>query len=317
MKTSPSRSMRSRASSLSPETNERGPRNFLLLVAYDGSPFCGFQRQQSQPSIQEELEKALSTILREEIRVHPSGRTDAGVHATGQVVHFICKENKLNIEERRLCHGLNALLPPEISVLRAAPVPFDFHARFSCLAREYDYLIWNHPRRRAHSAEHFLWVREELDCSFLQKQADGILGENDFRSLTRVLSESETPMRYIDLLRFDRIRDPIMESESIVRLRIRGNAFLHNMIRILVGTLLDIHAGKIELSLKEILEKKDRRRAGKTAPPTGLFFRRAYYLQSDLLPDWLPQLDGYPWMREGLDPRNVVATDHPVDTPVL
>lgn len=275
----------------------------ILLVEYDGSAFQGFQLQPGLTTIQSELERALQIVLREAVRVQCSGRTDAGVHATGQVVHY--DAGVAVPDSYKLCHALNALLPAGIAVRDSAPVEEDFHARFSCLAREYEYLIWNGPRRRSVLAGHTLWIRDPLDLEFCNQQLQALLGEQDFAAFTRAEYRHAVTRRCVDRADLRRVSDPIANSEDLLIFRIRANAFLHNMIRILLGTLLDLASGRLQSNMAEILASGDRTLAGQTAAPQGLFFRQAYY-PPEVAPavDWLARLADYPYRRPAERPAD-------------
>lgn len=270
-------------------------KNTALVIGYDGTHFVGFQSQKGLPTVQQELETALATVLRSSVKIHCCGRTDAGVHATGQVVSFYTPGEVP--EERRLLRALNALLPRSISVHHAVDVPESFHPRFSCLAREYEYLIWNSPIRPVHLANNTLWFRGEIPVEQLNEELRALIGEHDFASFTRHQYRDESTVRYIDRADLKRIFNPITHSDELVVFRIRGNAFLHNMIRILVGTLLDRARGKLSMPPGEILAQKRRVDAGATAPPHGLFFRAAYYPVMPGIPH-LKTVVGYPSFRK-------------------
>ena len=250
---------------------------YALIVEYIGTAFHGFQFQDGPRTVQAELERALAVFLREQVRLSCCGRTDAGVHATGQVVGLRCAQSDL--DEHRLVTGLNALLPNDLVVRRMSPVPDDFHPRFSCVAREYEYLIWNDPTPPGLWRDRVWWLRETLPVAELHAELQQILGHRDFQAFTRVEHKDETTQRYVDLaeLTLDTNPPAATSGPRLLRFRIRGNAFLHNMVRILVGTLMDRGAGKVSLTLGEILESGDRLAAGQTAPAHGLYFRHAYY----------------------------------------
>lgn len=270
-----------------------------LIVEYDGTEFVGFQYQKDGRSIQGELERAIGIILRQPVKISGSGRTDSGVHATGQVVSFSLdsslhtksSEKVLN-DDHRFLNGLNALLPADVAVRKIVHVPHWFHPRFSCIAREYEYLIWNHPARSAIWNGKALWIRSDIQVDSLHTELQGLVGEHDFASFTRAEYIQENTVRYIDHISLRRIPDPHSGSENLIRFRIRGNAFLHNMIRIIVGTILDRSMGKLDLSFGEILRAKSRFSAGRTVSPVGLYFRHAYY------PSKLEGVDGLEILRE-------------------
>ena len=246
---------------------------YALILQYDGALFAGYQTQNGPRSVQSELEKSLRVILRQEIKTHCAGRTDAGVHALGQVVSFALQDPP---PARTLLHSLNALLPDDMAAAALTPVPEDFHARFSCLAREYEYRIWNAPYPPVFERGRCLWIRQPLEMEALEKISRAIPGERDFASFTRAEYRDESTIRYVDRAGWSMEGDSFEQGRTL-RFRIRGNAFLHNMIRILVGTSLDIVRGKIRRSMAEILEAKDRLAAGHTARAAGLYFIGAYY----------------------------------------
>ncbi len=279
-------------------------RNHALILEYRGDEFQGYQFQADQPTVQGALERALSTLLRAEIKTHCSGRTDTGVHATGQVVSFQTEHAVKGhsaradggIDEWRFLHSLNAVLPDGIAARRLIDVPLDFHARFSSLAREYEYLIWNAPTRTPHWHGRALWRRDRLPVEELNEQLSTLPGHRDFAAMTRLEYKDETTIRYVDFAQIKRVLDPITGSDDLVSFRIRGNAFLHNMIRIIVGTLLDISQAKVRGDLNEILETGDRLRAGQTAAAVGLYFRHSYYAPMEGV-EGLATLTDYPVFR--------------------
>lgn len=273
---------------------------YALVCEYDGGDFAGFQTQKDRPTIQAALESALSTVLRTEIRVQCAGRTDAGVHASGQVVSFSTPDNVEDCD--RLLRSLNALLPPAIAVQKVIDVPPRFHARFSCVAREYEYLIWNRPERSVHLRGRALWFRNPLPVEELDRELQEIRGERDFVALTKMEYRGESTIRYLDRISLFRSENSLNRSTGLVILQIRGNAFLHNMIRILVGTLLERSRGRIRGTVREVVDSGNRLLAGPTIGPEGLYFRRAYY-QSVSGAVRLPLLDDYPVFR--VNNRNI------------
>ena len=247
-------------------------------VAYEGSSFAGFQLQKDVPTVQSHLEEALRVLYKSRCIIHCAGRTDAGVHATGQVISFEVPEIR-----PRLLPSLNALTPDELTVLDVRPAPEGFHPRFSCIARQYEYLIssspgWN-PFLRGR-----VWHRTSAPpAREFQDMLPVLQGEQDFGAFTRPQYLEAGTRRYLDLVELDEKVD-LLSGESPLSFRVRGNAFLHNMIRIMVGTLMmlaeDWPADERADRLKDILISRDRTRAGKTAPPQGLYFRAAYYPES-------------------------------------
>jgi len=191
--------------------------------------------------------------------------------------------------------SLNSILPPQIAVRSLFAVRDDFHPRFSCLAREYEYLIWNAEVRSVLYADRALWVRQALPVSQIHQALQALLGEHDFASFTRAEYRAENTTRYLDkiaLLRDDR------EGE-LLRFQIRGNAFLHNMIRILVGTVIAMAQNKIPLDMERLLISPDRNAAGPTARPHGLCLLQAYYPPAFASGTPLAALENYPVFRRG------------------
>lgn len=251
--------------------------NYALRVEYDGSQFSGFQRQSpGVPTVQAALEKAISVFTRETVTISCCGRTDAGVHATGQMAGMILSQP---IQEmRRFVYGVNGMLPDAVSIQRCIPVPREFHPRFSCVAREYEYLIWNGRSRPVHWRQHSLWIRDPLDLPWLNQRFQEIVGYNDYAAFTRAECRDEGTIRFLKQADFRYLEDPLTGSQQqLVAFRVLGNAFLHNMIRILVGTALDLTQNKLTTDLPGILASRDRKLAGRTAPAQGLYFREAYY----------------------------------------
>jgi tRNA pseudouridine38-40 synthase len=173
----------------------------------------------------------------------------------------------------------------------------DFHPRFSCLAREYEYLIWNENIKPVHLQGMVLWYRKPIPIVELNLELSQILGERNFASLTRVEYKDKTTHRYLDKIEIKRIHDPFMDTDSLISIRIRGNSFLHNMIRILVGTILYRASGKITITIPEIVKKEDRLQSGYTVPPDGLYLRHAYYTPMEGVTG-LKYLTDYPRFRK-------------------
>ncbi len=241
---------------------------YALLVQYDGTNFNGLQIQNGGRTVQDELEKAIFILSKEKVRVIASGRTDSGVHAIGQVVHFDCCKD---FDLRRLCISLNGILPKDVAVKNAYRVCETFHSRFSAFQREYIYLIYNYPLRTPFMQYRAMWVSEPLSVDYIQETGLFLIGEHDFASFCKKISSDRGTVRKIDL--FD-----VTKKDDIITIRIRGNAFLHNMIRIIVGTIVQMSREAKEPSfIKEILEKRDRNISGVTAPPYGLYLSKILY----------------------------------------
>ncbi len=243
-------------------------RRIALLVQYDGSAYNGWQVQSGGITVQGEIERALEVLTREKIRVVASGRTAAGVHARGQVAHFTTS-SALGLQ--RLCIGLNGILGWDIAIKNAYNVPGDFHARYSAVSREYVYLIYNHKQRNPFMRYRAMWVNYRLDVESMREAASHLIGEKDFKSFCKKISAEEKTVRRIDEI-------DITGNDELISIRIRGNAFLHNMIRIIVGTLCDMCKNNMPPShMREILDMRDRDFGGITAPPYGLYLNRVTF----------------------------------------
>lgn len=247
----------------------RMARRFKLLIEYDGRPFAGWQIQANAPSIQAALTKAIHAFTGEQVIVHGAGRTDAGVHANGQVAHVDIEKA---ISPQRFLGAINHHLKPHpISVLSAEIVGDDFHARFSARRRSYRYEIINRPSRLSF-AEGLAWhVSRPLDADAMQEGANHLLGQHDFTTFRHSACQARSPIRTLDLLRVERLDDRL-------HIHVSALSFLHHQVRSMVGSLELVGAGKWPpIMMKEILEAKDRCALGFNAPPFGLYLTRIDY----------------------------------------
>lgn len=244
-------------------------KKIALGIEYDGSAFHGWQRQRDVYSIQETLETALSKVAAHPVETVAAGRTDAKVHALGQVVHFECHTERT---ERAWVFGANTELPPSVRVLWAKEVPSHFNARYSALARRYRYIIYNHPIRPCLYRNQVGWYYKKLDIHKMRVAASHWLGEHDFSSFRASQCQSKTPVRNV-------IEINIQEKEQDwIMIEIEANAFLHHMVRNMVGALWHIGSGEYEPDwAHELLLARDRRLAGITAPPQGLYLMAVMY----------------------------------------
>ena len=241
---------------------------FAAIIEYDGSQFCGWQRQPHAPSVQQQVEQAISAVADVEVGVVCAGRTDTGVHALGQVIHF---ETHARRTLRSWLLGINANLPPTIVVKSIIPVDDDFHARFSARSRTYRYVIINEPVRSALLANRATWERLPLDESLMQQAAQHLVGEHDFTSYRALGCQAKSPVRQISYLSVER-------QGSLVSIEVSANGFLHHMVRNLAGVLMSI--GKKEHTpswARQVLEVRDLACGGITAPPQGLYFIKVEY----------------------------------------
>ncbi|RYV01874.1 tRNA pseudouridine(38-40) synthase TruA [Shewanella sp. OPT22] len=233
-----------------------------LGIEYDGNRYFGWQRQREVDSVQAQLEKTLSKIANEPIQIQCAGRTDAGVHATGQVVHF---ETTAERPITAWTLGVNANLPNDIAVRWATEVDETFHARFSATARRYRYIIYNdnlRPGIHRHGVSHY---HGDIDETLMHQAAQDLLGEHDFTSFRAIQCQSNTPFRNIHHVKVSR------HSKFIV-IDIAANAFLHHMVRNIVGSLLEIGMSRQPLTwMKTLLNLKDRNQAAPTAKAAGLY----------------------------------------------
>ncbi len=240
-----------------------------LGVEYLGTHFHGWQIQKSGiRTVQLVVESALSKVANHPVRVFCSGRTDAGVHAREQVIHF---ETEAVRENKAWLFGGNVNLPSDVNFSWAKEVDENFHARFNAYARAYEFKILNHPVRSALKADSHLWEPRTLDIEKMQETANLLLGEHDFSCFRNSLCQAKSPIKTIEYLNITKRGDTVL-------LEVKANAFLHHMVRNIVGTLLKVGRGERDVHwAQEVLDSKDRRKAGPTAEPQGLYFIKAFY----------------------------------------
>jgi tRNA pseudouridine38-40 synthase len=247
----------------------RPPRQIRLVVEYDGTSLCGWQRQANGPTVQGHLEEALGKLLTHEVSVLGASRTDAGVHARGQVASF---RTARQIPLHGIRRGLNSMLPRQIAIRDAAEVPDDFHPRFSATGKHYRYTILVRPDRSPRWRDRAWHQSEPLSIEAMVAAAAPLLGEHDFAAFRAAGCSARTTTRRIEAIELS-APDP-----DLIFIDVRGNAFLRNMVRILVGTLVEVGAGdRPPGQVAEILASRDRTRAGITAPAPGLELMEVQY----------------------------------------
>lgn len=244
--------------------------NFRLTLEYDGANFEGWQVQSGpHRTVQGELGTAIARVTGQRVRTIGASRTDAGVHAEGQVVSAVIATE---LTPEVLQRALNGTLAADAAVVEAERAPDDFHARYSARAKLYRYQVWNRPRRSPLRAARFLRVARRLDVAAMSKAAEAFVGRHDFAALQGAGSEVDCTVRTLARLQIE--ADP----EGAIAFSVEGDSFLRHMVRNLVGTLLEVGSGRRPIeSMAELLAGGDRRRAGPTAPAHGLTLVRVLY----------------------------------------
>lgn len=243
-------------------------KRILLVIEYDGTNYSGWQKQPNVKTIQGEIENAIFRAIGVEVEIFGSGRTDAGVHGMHQTAHFDLKEP---VPTSKIAEILNNVLPPDIVIISAEEVDKDFHARFSIKKKVYLYKIYNSEIKNAFLANRMAWVKKELDVDLLNKAASILIGEHDFRGFCSANTCTTSFVRTI----FD---IQIEKQEEFVYVEVYGNGFLYNMVRIIVGTMVDYALGKIKIEdIKKALREGDRTKSGQTMPACGLYLKNTIY----------------------------------------
>lgn len=273
-------------------------KNVLLTIAYDGTDFCGWQKQPGQRSVQEEVERALSIVCARPIRINGTSRTDAGVHAYGQRANFI-EDFSIPIEKiPMVANGIFASAASErsrkasgdVAILAAEEVPADFHARFNASGKKYIYRINNSQKPDPFRRNYCYQIGRDLNLDAMKQAAAHLVGTRDFKCFQAAGGkELETTVRTVYSAGISapgnaKSGRTTSDSETNIEFEIIGDGFLYNMVRIIAGTLVDIGLGKKNPDeLPEIMDSKDRRLAGHTAPPQGLYLAEVYYENETLL----------------------------------
>ena len=246
-----------------------------LGIEYDGSRYIGWQRQKSGLGVQECIEEAVALVANEPVEALCAGRTDAGVHAIGQVAHF---DTQAKRTERGWVLGINSNLPDDINVCYAKVVDEDFHARFSALSRTYQYLILNRLVRSSLYRKRAWWIYESLDVARMKKATTCLLGKHDFSAFRAAGCQASTPVRTIRQLEVER-------TGEWLRISVNANAFLQHMVRNITGTLVEIGRGQKDPEwMRTVLDGRDRKVAGVAAPPHGLTLVGVEYTNAYDLP---------------------------------
>lgn len=243
-------------------------RNLLLTISFDGTAYHGWQVQDNAVTVQQTLQDALEHICSKRDNIVGCSRTDAGVHAN----MYCCNvRTESTIDCRKLVGALNAVLPKDIAALDCTEVDYDFHARYDCKSKEYIYKIWNSPNKNPFLYNYSLHYKYPLDAEFLDRQAKSFIGTHRFDSFCAAGSSVEDTERTVMNASVER------EGDTVV-FRVEANGFLYNMVRIMVGTLIDISRGKIPAdSIEGIINAKNRSAAGYTAPAHGLYLNKIHY----------------------------------------
>lgn len=257
---------------------------YLLNLAYHGKKYLGFQSQVSGPAIQSLIEAALKTLLKEHVSVTPSGRTDSGVHALAQMVHFDVNsglaEEKLK-KKHDILYRLNCILPPDIVVCHLKKVPHTFHAQKNALQKTYRYVILNSGRKNPFLEESVWRIPQPLDVDSVKKAAVHLVGRHDFSAFCAADATVRSKVREVFGITFSAGKmAPLFgfNGEKFINIELTANGFLKQMVRIMVGTLVAVGKGKLSpMQVKKILSSKDRRQACATAPARGLYLRKVWY----------------------------------------
>ncbi len=243
-------------------------KNIMIEIEYDGTNYSGWQIQPNSTTIQEQIMKALKKLTGKEIILHGAGRTDAGVHAYGQVASFMLE---MNIPVERIPLALNSNLPEDITIVNARQVPMDFHARYNAIGKRYIYHIYENRYRSSLLRNYSYHVRYDLDHNKMREGAKILMGTHDFRGFMSKGSSIENTIRTIHKL-------DLISKDNSLYIHIEGDGFLYNMVRIITGTLVKIGAGNMPVDqIKKVLESGDRTLAGPKAPPEGLFLDKVFY----------------------------------------
>ncbi|MGF6773873.1 tRNA pseudouridine38-40 synthase [Paraburkholderia sp. GAS199] len=267
-------------------------KRIALGVQYDGSAFYGWQSQPHGKTVQDELERALREFAQTPVQTVVAGRTDTGVHGLGQVIHF---DTELDRAESSWVRGTNAFLPKTVAVQWAKPMPDEFHARFSAFERTYYYVLYVNPVRSPMLAARAGWVHRRLDIDAMRAGVACLIGEHDFSAFRSSQCQAKTPIKHLYGI-------DLRQQGDFIHFRFRANAFLHHMVRNLMGCLVDIGSGRRPVDwMAEVLASGSRDRASPTFMPDGLYLAQVGY----------PEHFGVPAPQTGSVPWNTVWTEQP------
>ena len=243
-------------------------RNLKVLISYKGTAYHGFQRQENAVGIQNIIEDRLSELTASNVKINGCSRTDTGVHANEYCFSF---ETEHSIPCNSIIRGMNSKLPNDIAVHSCEEAAPDFHARYSCIGKEYCYLVLNQPTRDPFWADTAFHYPYALDIELLKSEAQAFVGTHDFTSFCGTSNRKENSIRTIEYFNIEK-------DENLVKFLVKGDGFLYNMVRIMIGTLIYINEGKIKSgSIPSIIDARDRNLAGKTALPHGLYLNKVFY----------------------------------------
>ena len=243
-------------------------RNIKLIIEYDGSNYGGWQKQKNNKTIQEEIEKAIDELTSEEVELFGSSRTDAGVHAKGMVANF---NTNSRIPSDRFREAINTKLPDDIAIIKSQEVSEEFHSRYCSKGKTYSYTIKNRYEKASIGRDYFYQVKDELNIDDMKDACKYFIGKHDFKAFRTIGSSVKTSVRTISELYIENIDDTI-------KVYVTADGFLYNMVRIIVGTLIEVGRGKIKsCDIKSIIELGDRSKAGPCVPPSGLVLEEVYY----------------------------------------
>lgn len=243
-------------------------RNFLVTIAYDGTDYHGWQVQPNGITVQQSVQDAIEKIIQKRENIIGCSRTDSGVHANNFCFNM---RTESSIDPYRFVGAMNAVLPDDIAVKNCVEVPMDFHARYDCKGKEYIYKIWNSPQRNPFLQDRYLHYKKPLDVELLNMAAQAYVGEHDFSAFCASKTSVDDFIRTVEYAE-------VASNDEEVCFRVKADGFLYNMVRIMVGTLLEVSEGKIPAEkLGEIIASCERDNAGRTAPAHGLYLNKVFY----------------------------------------